>query len=395
MPPTEHEFARGNVGARFIAPAGAINGAPTMKIIVLDDGNRGNFNQALGIAERLPGAEIEVIAVSPVSFFRRAILLLTANLVAVTPLFKIRFLLRRFVRIIPSCFSPKPTAIISAGSRMAPINILLGRCTSAVSIQVLYPDFLRLRLFDLLVLPEHDLVRYPKITAVKNLMLIKGAPNRIKPFSPFPHPSHQGRGINSENLPPGGRSEVGGITVIAVLVGGDDKNYLISEEWAEELSRRLAEISEKYPAKIYLTTSRRTNLKVEDIFRKFLGDEPERFNLVLYGQDFANPVAEFLALADLVLTTEDSINMVSESASSGKPTVALKVERKHQKRLVFDQAFLNLVAENYIRLWSLKDLVFSNVSEAICNPNRKVLAETEKVAAKVLELVIRDNPHIS
>ena len=102
-----------------------------------------------------------------------------------------------------------------------------------------------------------------------------------------------------------------------------------------------------------------------------------------------------MALADLVLTTEDSINMVSESASSGKPTVALKVERKHQKRLVFDQAFLNLVAENYIRLWSLKDLVFSNVSEAICNPNRKVLAETEKVAAKVLELVIRDNPHIS
>ena len=344
-----------------------------MKILVLDDGNRGNLNQALGIAERLPGAEIERIAVPPLSFPCRATLLLTANLVGITPLFKIRFLLRHFVRIVPSCSFPKPTAIISAGSRMAPINILLSRCNSARSFQVLYPDFLRLSLFDLLVLPEHDLARYPKVAAAKNLMLIKGAPNRILPFRPQPSPHR-------------GEEKVGGVK-IAVLVGGDDKNYQISEEWAEELSRRLTEISEKFPVRIYLTTSRRTNLKVEDIFRKFLGGEPERFSLVLYGQDFANPVAEFLAAADLVITTEDSINMVSESASSGKPTVVLRAERKHKKRLVFDQAFENLVKEDYICLWSLKDLVPSNVTEAICNPDRKVLAETEKVAAKVLELL--------
>jgi mitochondrial fission protein ELM1 len=79
--------------------------------------------------------------------------------------------------------------------------------------------------------------------------------------------------------------------------------------------------------------------------------------------------------------------MVSEAASSGKPTVALKVERKHKKRLVFDRTFENLVAENYIRLWSVKDIVPSNVTEAIRNPNQKILAETDKVAAKVLELL--------
>jgi len=174
---------------------------------------------------------------------------------------------------------------------------------------------------------------------------------------------------------------------IAVLIGGDDKNYRISEEWAEELSRRLTEISEKLPAKIYLTTSRRTNLKVEDILRKLLGGEPERFSLVLYGQDFVNPVAEFLAAADLVFTTEDSINMVSEAASSGKPTVALKVERKRKERLVFDRALENLADEDYIRLWLLKDIIFSNVIEAIRNRNRKILAETEKVAAKALKLL--------
>ena len=353
-----------------------------MKTIVLDDGNRGNLNQALGIAERLPGAEIEVIVVPPLSFSCRAILLLTANLVGITPLFKIRFLLRHFVRIVPVCRFPKPAAIISAGSRLAPINILLSRCNSARSFQVLYPNFLRSRLFDLLVLPEHDLTRYPKITTAKNLMFIKGAPNRIKPTglsnTSFPR-------IAGQASPP---RRVGGNPIqIVVLVGGDDKNYRISEEWAEELSRRLTEISDKFPARIYLTTSRRTNLKVEDIFRKFLGGEPERFNLVLYGQAFANPVAEFLSIADLIITTEDSINMVSESASSGKPTVVLKVERKHQERLVFDQALENLVAENYIHLWSLKEIVLSNVTEAIGNPNRKILAETEKVAAKVLELL--------
>jgi len=344
-----------------------------MKILVLDDGNRGNLNQALGIAERLPGAEIEVIAVPPLSFPGRAILLLTANLIAVTSLFKICFLLRYVARIVPSGFSSKPAAIISTGSRMAPINILLSRCFSAKSIHVLYPNFLRLRLFDLLVLPEHDLARYPKVAAAKNLMFIKGAPNRIKPAGP-----------NSMSFP---RIVSGNPIRIAVLIGGDDKNYRISEEWAEELSRRLTEISEKLPAKIYLTTSRRTNLKVEDILRKLLGGEPERFSLVLYGQDFVNPVAEFLAAADLVFTTEDSINMVSEAASSGKPTVALKVERKRKERLVFDRALENLADEDYIRLWLLKDIIFSNVIEAIRNRNRKILAETEKVAAKALKLL--------
>jgi len=174
---------------------------------------------------------------------------------------------------------------------------------------------------------------------------------------------------------------------IAVLIGGDDKNYRISEGWAEELSRRLTEISEKLPARIYLTTSRRTNHKVEELFRKLLGNEPEKFNLVLYGDDFANPVAEFLVAADLIITTEDSINMVSEAASSGKPTVTLEVERKHKRRLVFDRALGNLAAENYIRFWPLEGFTVFNISETISNPDRKVLAETEKVAARVMELL--------
>ena len=347
-----------------------------MKILVLDDGNRGNLNQALGIAERLPGAEIEKVAVPTHSFLVRVTLVLAANLVNIIPLFKVRFLLRHFARILPVSSSPGPAAIISAGSRLAPVNILLSRYNSARSFQILYPDFIRLRLFDLLVLPEHDLARYPKVAVAKNLMLIKGATNRIIPSGLM-------------NQAPTNPESGGSIyrTRIAVLVGGDDKNYQISEGWAEELSRRLAEISEKLPARIYLTTSRRTNRKVEDLFRKLLGNEPEKFNLVLYGDNFANPVAEFLAAADLIITTEDSINMVSESASSGKPTVALKVERKHQRRLVFDRALENLAAENYIRFWPLEGFTLSNIIETISNPDRKVLAETEKVAAKVLELL--------
>ena len=354
-----------------------------MKILVLDDGNRGNLNQALGIAERLPGAEIERIAVPSFSFPGRVILILTANLVNIIPVFKIRFLLRHVAHIIPSSFFPGPAAIISAGSRLAPTNVLLSRCILARSIQILYPEFLRLRFFDLLILPEHDLARYPKVAASRNLMLIKGAPNRIIPTPPPTPPPQGGR----KSPPLAGGVREGGNLNIAVLIGGDDKNYRISERWAEELSRRLADISEKLPARIYLTTSRRTNLKAEDIFRKLLGGRSERFNLVLYRESFANPVAEFLAAADLIITTEDSINMVSESASSGKPTIVLRVERKHQKYLVFDRAFENLVAENYIRLWSLEDLVSSDVKEAVCNPDRKVLAETEKAAAKVLELL--------
>ncbi|PIP16088.1 MAG: hypothetical protein COX46_04360, partial [bacterium (Candidatus Ratteibacteria) CG23_combo_of_CG06-09_8_20_14_all_48_7] len=280
-----------------------------MKIVVLDDGNRGNFNQAVGIAERIPSAEIEVITIPSVRVLPRLTLILAANLASLLSLSCIRFLLKSLVfhpLLNPQC--PKPCLVISAGGRLAPINLLLSRAFLADSIQVLWPDLIRLSLFDLIVIPEHDLWRHRRVVPTPNMVVIKGATNRIRPSGL----------MNQAPTALDGRGRIYP-TRIAVLIGGNDKNYLISKDWAQKLATCLAEIAENLPAEVYITTSRRTPKEVEQVLRERLGDSP-RFHLVLYRETKANPVAEFLAKANLILTTEDSINMVSESASSGRRT---------------------------------------------------------------------------
>ncbi len=369
-----------------------------MKVVILDDGNRGNLNQAVGVAERIPEAEIEVIRVPPSSWWRQAILLMVANLAPLLPLFKIRLFVRYLAQIKFEPRFPKPAAVLSAGAKLAPVNLLLSRYLLARSIQILYPDLLKTRLFDLLILPEHDLLRHPGVKKAHNLLLIKGATNRIRPLprrktkdllrnlppfrkdfqAPLPFPSGAANGDEKEE----------NIT-LAVLIGGNDKNYRISERWARQLSLALDEVSQALHAKVCLTTSRRTPKNVEEIFQRILGYDRKRFSLLLYWKTFANPVAEFLAKGDLVLTTEDSINMVSEAASSGKPAIVLRVERK-RKLLVFDVALKNLADQGYIKLWTLEDIDRENIISALGQSNWRVLAETERAARKVYEVVHRE-----
>ncbi|MFH0797401.1 MAG: ELM1/GtrOC1 family putative glycosyltransferase [Candidatus Omnitrophota bacterium] len=359
-----------------------------MKIVVLDDGNRGNFNQAVGIAERIPSAEIEVITIPSLGVLPRLILILTANLTPLLSLSSIRFLLKSLVftenELVPKC--PKPCLVISAGGRLSSINLLLSRAFLADSIQVLWPDLIRLSLFDLIVIPEHDLWRHRRDVPAPNMMVIKGATNRIKPSGLINQaPTLMVGNPQFDIGDPAPTDSVGRgriyPTRIAVLIGGNDKNYVVSKNWAQELATRLIEIAENLPAEVYITTSRRTPKEVEQALRGKLGDSA-RFHLVLYRETRANPVTEFLAKADIILTTEDSINMVSESAGSGRRTVVLRVERRRKRPLVFDRALQDLSEEGYINVITLEELTREMVSDLVKIMPEKVLAETERVSQK-------------
>lgn len=334
---------------------------------VLDDGNRGNFNQAMGIAERLPGPPPRVLDLSRLASSSRP-LAAAAVALAAAPLPRPA---RRFIAglVLPRGILREPVgrsrSIVSAGRRLAPYNLLASWLTGALAVQVLHPEYLPLRLFGLVVIPRHDLERYRIKRVPANVEVISGATNRVRP-SPV--------------------RKAGGRPVLAVLVGGEDRNYTLPESWATELCRRLVGVSRESGARVLLATSRRTTPASEAAFRRLAEPGHASFELVLAGETDENPVGRFLAEADLVMVTEDSVNMVSEAATSGRPVLVLPVPRKSGGKLVFDRTMEALASEGHVRLGDRGEPRGETIRAIISGPPPRLLDETGRVAARVAAL---------
>jgi mitochondrial fission protein ELM1 len=175
--------------------------------------------------------------------------------------------------------------------------------------------------------------------------------------------------------------------VIGVLIGGTDQNYTISVSWAEKLLGELETLKEKYC--FIITTSRRTEEKVISFIReKITGD-----NAFIYtefpGYSETTNYPGILSLCNYLFVTEDSINMVSEAASSGRPVLILGVDRKNKrKQLVFAETLEKLVDKGYAEYLSADKMsALAEKTQEIQNKNLNKLNETEKCARKILQNV--------
>src|SRR3546814_21003910 len=75
------------------------------------------------------------------------------------------------------------------------------------------------------------------------------------------------------------------------------------------------------------TPSRRTGRRNEEILRRALAGLPAG----IWDGDGENPYFGILALADHVVVTGDSVNMVSEAASTGKPVHVVHLQGSSAK----------------------------------------------------------------
>jgi hypothetical protein len=115
--------------------------------------------------------------------------------------------------------------------------------------------------------------------------------------------------------------------LVAVLVGGTNKCYRMTPEIGRQLGERLAAMSKSTGAGILLTPSRRTGADVEAAIRDALADTPA----YIWDGAGENPYLGFLALADVIVTTADSVNMVSEACTTGKPVFVVELEGGSRK----------------------------------------------------------------
>src|SRR5690606_5600826 len=108
---------------------------------------------------------------------------------------------------------------------------------------------------------------------------------------------------------------------VAVLIGGTNAVYRLTESVAAELAEQLAHIADE-GASLMVTPSRRTGEKQTASLKEALKNK----DAIIWDGSGDNPYFGFLGLADALIVTCDSVNMVGEAAFIGKPVHVIELE---------------------------------------------------------------------
>jgi len=353
-----------------------------MDILVLNDGIKGNFNQSYGIAGAFPGGNIEIFNVS----LKGPAYVLPGRKGSYPAMSKVLALICRLnawalgKRVLRASLGegsqiPEREAdiIISAGSVLAPVNLILARSSrKARSVQVMLPSWVPLNPFDFLVIPYHDFLRV-KRRKPGNIIVTLGAPNRITETF-LKEESEKARKVS-------GIQDTGRMT-LGVIIGGDDQNYKISLPFVKKLMDALGVPGNKH--NFIFTTSRRTEDRVVSYLRERLPNEKAVAYAEFPGYSRVSCYPGILGLCDCLLVTEDSINMISEAASSGVPVIIMGVGRKTGKKPVFDFTIERFVEKGYAEYVPTgKFNLLQQKIEQAKNLRPVKLNESEKCARKI------------
>jgi len=257
---------------------------------IITEGMAGTENQCIGIAQSL--------GVTPV--VKRV--KLKSPWKELAPYF--RFLSEfSFTKDSDSLEGPYPDIIISSG-RKAVIPALYIKNKSGGKTFVIQVQDPRCnpKKFDLVAVPQHDPTRG------ENVIVTTGALHKLTTSKLLEAEREFSQQI--ENLPK---------PRVAVLIGGSSKHHKMTKEITTQLANQLLSLKN---VGLMITASRRTGEENTKLLREQLKGN----NIYFWDNQGYNPYFAFLALADYIIVTEDSVSMASEAISTGKPVYVISLE---------------------------------------------------------------------
>lgn len=277
----EHRMMQGRT------PAGAVG-----EVWVLDDGRAGHTNQSLGVAEALGVAEPEVVEIRALA--------LPWGLRWLQGVLPVGWAFSHLPQGAP------PPVVIGAGSRNSRVlRWLKRRYPQVFTVQILKPRG-PWKAYNVVVMPQHD-----QPPARDNVCVVSGALNRVTAARLKIEGERWEQRLKHCRLPR-----------LAVMVGGGSKHGAFGVAEANALAADVLEAARKHGYSLLVTTSRRSGRKVTDALRKTLlkqDDVPVHFWQPDDPGSRDNPYFAYLALAQGVLVTGESVSMMSEAATAGKP----------------------------------------------------------------------------
>lgn len=221
----------------------------------------------------------------------------------------------------PSSLRPPYPILIIAAGRQAVTAAMAFRGHSFIV--MLQNPHIKSTYFDLIIPPLHDEVNGDNVFSTlgalhpirpETLLMIRQDKEILTKYQPYPEKR------------------------ITVLVGGDNKYYRYTAEFIESMTRRLRHMIIEHPTykggSLFITPSRRTRPELISILQEGLKDLPCQ---IWDGMD-DNPYLSYLALADALVVTGDSISMMSEACLMGKPVYIAEVPIKNKRFEKFRQS---------------------------------------------------------
>ena len=307
-----YDSARRDFALKPSAPLPRSDGPLT--IWALSDGRAGIEAQAVGLAEAIARETPAVIQVKRVGWKGR---------IGRLPWW-LNWLPRRWLTPESDITPPWPDLWIAAGRATLPLSIRAKRWSGGKTTVVQIQDpRVPPQMFDLVIPPRHDRL------SGDNILPITGSPHRVTPArleSEFERFRDQ-----IEALP---RPRV------AVLIGGKSKAFDLPVERAAQMAHQIQLPLEQEGGSLMMTFSRRTPEPARALLTARLRDLPG----VIWDGEGENPYFAFLAAADYILVTEDSTNMATEAASTGKPVFIVKMEGHSLKFRLFHEELERLGA---------------------------------------------------
>jgi mitochondrial fission protein ELM1 len=289
---------------------------PKLSLWAVSDGRVGIEAQVLGLAEAVARQRPADILVKRVTWR-------TSVARAVAPVVPFpRLLLRADTPVAP----PWPDIWIGAGRASLPFSRRMRRWSGGRTFVVQTQDPRgRLADFDLVVPPAHDEASGP------NVFPIIGAPNRMDPAV-----------FGRELARFGGRIDPLPRPRVALIVGGKSNSHDLPPELARELAAKVAGAVTAAGGSLMVSFTRRTPLPAQSALKEGLAGVPGW----IWDGEGDNPYVALLAAADAILVTEDSTNLATDAATTGKPIQVLPMTGGGRK---FDRFHEDLRARGIAR----------------------------------------------
>ncbi|MBT4489837.1 MAG: hypothetical protein HOH61_01595 [Rhodospirillaceae bacterium] len=222
--------------------------------------------------------------------------------------------------------APWPDLLITCGRRAVPYALLVKRASGgATTIVHIQNPQTRIDAFDLVAPPRHDRLHGPNVIETEASL----------------------HGVTAGRLAREAEAFAGQLAhlprpLVAVLIGGSNSCYRLTPEIIATLAEQLRGLCLDHGVGLAVTPSRRTGAENIRALRQALSDLPA----VVWDFQGDNPYFGYLGLADSLIVTCDSVNMVTEACATGKPVHVVHLAGGNRK---FNEFHANMQAAGYTR----------------------------------------------
>lgn len=351
-----------------------------MKVVVLSDNKPGHFKQSLGIVQNLTECQVEWLEIKYRHKWRdnliRGFLSVCGGINLPTSIIHSLFQWS----LCASCYDTlikiqDADVILSTGSSVAAINLLLGKILHAKTVTCGRPSPIGIKHFDLAILP---MLSWKRVENRQNVCKTIGVPNPISAGT-----------LNNIRTSIVHSLELKDCPRIGILLGGTDRHETITIEDAMQLFEICNFVANQLNAEVLLTTSRRTPSDVTAYLKSRcetvdwcpLFVEPDT------PSELDNPYQSILSICDLLIVSADSFSMVCEAASSGRKVIVLSLSLINQRKPKRYRAYQYMVDNAIINLCNFEDLA-QQITTAFSQPfDNTHLQDTQKAVNAIRQLL--------